>query len=109
MTLKQRKVAALAGKVGSMKEAMLLAGYSPITADTPGKVTKSKGWSKLMDEYLPDEELLAVHQKLLRSEDWQANSSGLDKAYKIKNKYADSATNVQVNVVTPILGGKTKE
>lgn len=45
--------------------AMIAAGYSPNTAKTPSKLTKSKGWKKLMDDIFPDLALLRKHRQLL--------------------------------------------
>lgn len=51
----------------AMGEAMIRAGYSPITALKPSNLTQSKGWQELMDEYLPQENVAKVHGALLNS------------------------------------------
>lgn len=51
----------------AMGEAMIRAGYSPITALKPSNLTNSKGWQELMDEYLPEENVAQVHRALLNS------------------------------------------
>ena len=44
---------------------LLSAGYSPATAIKPSQVTKAKGFTELLEEVLPDEELTKVHKELL--------------------------------------------
>jgi len=50
---------------GNISQAMRDAGYSPATAKTPQKLTKSKSWQKLMKKYLHDEYLISKHIQLL--------------------------------------------
>lgn len=86
-TLKQKLVASkLQETAGNVSRAMRLAGYSSASAKDPQRLTRSKGWQKLMDKYLPDNKLLKVHRELLDNPDWRARDAGLDKAYKIKGK-----------------------
>lgn len=46
---------------------MAEADYSPAMAKNPQKLTSSKGWKELVDEYLSDKELAQHHQALLNS------------------------------------------
>lgn len=114
-TIRQKKaVKALAENGGVVSRAMLTAGYSPMTAQDPKKLTDSDGFKELMGKYLSDEKLAKRHEELLdkreeyiwvdtkeiegkkitvlRREDLgpdvQAVSKGLDMAYKIKDRYA---------------------
>lgn len=43
------------------------AGYAQSTSENPDHVTKSKGFTELMEEYLPDDDVLDAHQQLLKS------------------------------------------
>ena len=125
------------GKI-SVGKAMRKAGYSPQTAKNPKKLTDSKAWDRLMEEYLPDRELAKVHYGLLKSmriehmvfptnikdeeidellksvncqvrkiqhgdmaiHCWfwspndKARNDALDKAYKLKGKYAPEKTDL---------------
>ena len=91
MTTKQKLAASkLQETAGNVSKAMKLAGYSESSAKDPQRLTRSKGWQELMEKYLPDKGLLQVHKGLLKNNDWRARDAGLDKAYKIKGKYADS-------------------
>lgn len=57
-TMKQKRAAKLAVENGgNISKAMREAGYSPATAKNPMKLTKSRAWEKLLDEYAPDETL----------------------------------------------------
>ena len=68
MTTKQKLAASkLVENGGNMGRAMVAAGYSPATAKTPQKLTTSKGWSTLVKEFLPDNDLLKIHRELLES------------------------------------------
>lgn len=49
----------------SVSSAMVAAGYSENTAKVPGKLTKSKSWQQMMEEYLPDKMLAQAHQSLI--------------------------------------------
>lgn len=67
-TQRQKKTAKILAESGGKKSvsaAMREAGYSNITAATPKKLTGSKSWAELMEEYLPDDDLAKVHQGLL--------------------------------------------
>ena len=96
----------------SVSKAMIEAGYSPATANTPQKLTESKGWEELMEEYLPDELLQRVHLEGLEATkiisanitygeadektndfidvpDYPTRKQYLELGYKIKNKIKD--------------------
>lgn len=80
------------GKKGSVKEAIMDAGYSESYAEN-GSLLKTKTWEDLMEEYLPDESLAKVHKELLNNEEhWKARDNALDKAYKLKKRYDNSLT-----------------
>ena len=82
------------GKISVSKEMRGI--YANSTAKRTDKLTKTKGWQELMEKYLPDKKLAQVHKYLLNHKDWRAKDAGLDKAYKIKRKYAP----VDVNIIT---------
>jgi len=79
---------------GSIAPAMRKAGYSEAYSKNPHKITSSKSWQELMEQYLPDDLLASKHQELIMKTDehgemdTQATKSGLDMAYKLKGKYA---------------------
>jgi hypothetical protein len=98
------------GKI-SMQKAMIESGYSVTHAHNSHLLTRSKMWQDLLNEFLPDELLLKKHFELLTKlddkgeVDVQATARALDLAYKIKNRYQQSQTNVQINNFIPLLGG----
>lgn len=57
----------MVGNGGKIGPAMIEAGYSPATADTPGKLTSTKSWQELVQEFLPDSLLAEKHEQLLRA------------------------------------------
>ncbi|TSA58173.1 hypothetical protein D4R42_00230 [bacterium] len=91
---------------GNISKAMKEVGYSKATSKNPKRLTETKGWKQLMDEYLPDtllaekhEELLKIRKKTKRIRkgetiketeelDTNAIKAGLDMAYKLKGHYA---------------------
>lgn len=52
---------------GNGSQAMIAAGFSPATAKTPSKLTSSKAFQELANEFLPDDLLLGRHQRLLNA------------------------------------------
>lgn len=68
MTKKQKLAASeLVKNGGFVGEAMIAAGYSPNTAKTPTKLTRSKGWQELMDTAFPDEMITKIQRELLEA------------------------------------------
>jgi hypothetical protein len=68
-------------------QAMLKAGYSKSTSETPSLLTNSKGWRELLDDVLPDSLLVEKHLQLLNNNDPFVAGNALNMAYKLKNKY----------------------
>lgn len=65
-----KRVAAKVGKGGkvSISKEMRESGvYSESVSKNPEKLTGSKGWKELMERYLPDETLGAIHEELLNA------------------------------------------
>ena len=94
----------------TIKKSMEIAQYSPKTAATTGKLTRTKGWRELMEKHLPDKLLAKKHLEGLEAttnkphlidrddkgrpvydyvpeDDYSTRHKYLDSAYKIKNKY----------------------
>jgi hypothetical protein len=103
--------------------AMINAGYSPATAEVPGKLTKSKSFIELMEKYLPENHLLKKHRDFLNTprrirsykkgdlveETEETDPSAvkaLDMAYKLKGKYVATTNN---NVLVVNISGHTAE
>lgn len=57
---------------GSLKKALKKNGYSKSVQETPSKVTKTKTFKQLLDQYLPESKLLDLHDKQLNS--WRLQS-----------------------------------
>lgn len=68
MTIKQKKaIKKVVENGGNVSRAMIESGYSPATAKTPQKLTESKAWIQLMDQYIPDDKLLVKHEEALEA------------------------------------------
>lgn len=87
----------------STGEILKEAGYSESVSKSPQRVTGSKGWQELMEEYFPSEYLLKKHKKLLNKKEIvsyqgeytktrQPHSDvkyALDMLYKLKGLYKE--------------------
>jgi hypothetical protein len=104
----QKKVLAeMLGNDGvGMGTAMLKAGYGKGYAKNPKKLTSTKSWQELMNEFLPDSLIAEKHKALLDKKeiivvrngkesetivtdqiDTNAVKAGVDMAYKLKKRY----------------------
>jgi len=103
-TLKQQKAFKEAGvNGGNISQAMKTAGYSESVSKRTDKLTNTKGWQELVEEYLPDSELARVHQEGLRATnidkpDFSVRHKYLDTAYKLKGSYAPERKDVNVSI-----------
>lgn len=88
---------------GNISKAMIEAGYTPETASKPKNLTESKGWAELMEQYLPDDKLLAKHEKALEATKWNDFTGeretdhatvlkAVDLGYKIKKHLGEGNT-----------------
>ena len=79
----------------TMKEVMLECGYSESYSNAPSQLRDTDTWKRLVGEKLPDEKILKVLNFLLDHKEWRAKDAGLDKALRIKRKYAP--TDIAIN------------
>ena len=100
-TIKQKKVAKKVLQEGkSVSRAMRESGYATTTAKNPQKLTESKGWQEMMDQYVAEDELAKIHRQQLNATkvliynkkryllpDNDARIRALDLGYKIRGKY----------------------
>jgi hypothetical protein len=103
-TLRQKMaVEKIVGNGGNVTEAMREVGYTENTANTPQKLTESKGFKELMAKAgLDDDYLLKRHKTLLDNDDYKAIASGLNLAYKAKGYLNDQGpvvNNIKVALV----------
>src|SRR5688572_8859314 len=88
----KRAVANLAENGGNIGQAMRDAGYSEVSSLTPKKLTASKGFKELLDEYLPEHLLLERHKQLIEHIDGQISARAVDMGYKLRGSYAPEKT-----------------
>ncbi len=125
-TIRQRKTFKALGETGgNISKAMILGGYTKVTAHHTEKLTRSRGWQELMDTCLSDEKLTKLHRRILDKKEkivisigkgkssivdtGQPHSDavkGLEIAYKIKRRFSDEEKQndkvIVVNVSTVI-------
>jgi phage terminase small subunit len=88
-THKQRKaIDNLVENGGNVSKAMRDAGYSPETAKTPSKLTKSVAYVELMDAYLPDDMLLRALADDIESKE-KNRKPELELAFKLKGRMTE--------------------
>jgi hypothetical protein len=116
-TLRQKKVIKeLSANVGSTKQALIKAGYSPHTAKTPSRIIKSKSFKELLEQSgVTDEKLTKVLNEGLeatravvmgvKSEesfvdiqpDYAIRHKYLETGLKLKGHTKDADTNINLN------------
>ena len=101
-TIKQIRAAKLVVENhGNISKSMKEAGYSESSAKNPKNLTESKCWADLMEEFLPESKIAAVHSELLEAErpvvigplmhfvaDNDARARAVDMGYKLRGKFA---------------------
>lgn len=128
-TIKQRKAFAEVGvNGGNISKAMAVAGYGKSVRKRTDKLTSTKGWKELMDQFLPDTLLAKRHQQMLNKTEKVIVSGGakegshiedtgqphsdvnsaLDKAYKLKRKYESEGINNNIVIVNVSKAGAKK-
>jgi len=67
-TIKQKRAAKFTVENGgNVSKAMKQAGYSDAMAHNPQKLTESKAWPQLMEEFLSEESLAKAHKELMHA------------------------------------------
>lgn len=112
----RRAIALIPEHNGSVSAAMRAAGYSEMTAKNPSKLTESKAYKDLIEEFLPDHMLLERHSEIVNAprihrtfikgqiveeteETDPSQVRALDMAYKLKGKYASDGNTTNVLIV----------
>lgn len=106
----------------SLRGALKQAGYSQAVADSPAKVTESKGFLELVEEFLPDWRLAEVHGEGLSAmrisrdkfgdkyedPDYYARHQYLETAYKIKGRLnpPNSDKTGDINITLTLYGNE---
>lgn len=70
-SLRAKKAAKILVESGgkSVSKAMVEAGYSPATAKNPEKLTSTKNWAQLLEQFIPKEKVAQAHADLFEAED----------------------------------------
>lgn len=85
----KRAIDLLVGNGGNVTKAMIDAGYSKNTANTPQKLTESDGFKELCEEYgLTDELLLDALVEDIKSKKGNRKAE-LELGFKVKGKLTD--------------------
>lgn len=102
-SIRQKKVIEkLAVNGGSMKSAMLEAGYSEEYASNPQKLIKTKTWEELLDEYLPDDLLTKVALEGLFAKRIQTSPTEGDREvedYAVRQRYLETTLKMKGKII----------
>lgn len=129
INIRQKKVIKeLVANGGTMKNAMVKAGYSEAYAKNPKKIETSLTYQELLDKYLPDDIIAQRHRQLLDKKeqivvrngkdseivltdeiDANAVAKGIDMAYKIKGSYAPEKIDATITAVNIVNYGDKKD
>lgn len=85
----------LVGNGGNVTKAMREAGYSEATANTPQKLTESKGWQELVEEYLPDDLLAKVNKEGLEAVRITGEEGSATPDYATRHRYLETALKIK--------------
>jgi hypothetical protein len=115
-TVKQKKAAKrMVENGGVASTAMLDVGYSPATAKTPSKLTRSEGFKEVWEELIPRSLVIKTHKKVIEKvdKDGQPHSDatkGIDMYYKVDGDYAaEKHLNMTVEVeAVPLIKALTE-
>jgi hypothetical protein len=102
------------GQKKPMQEILKESGYSESVSKSPQRVTESKGWKELMEEYFPAENIYRIHKKLLNKKEIIAYKGefiktrqphsdvkyALDMIYKLKGLYKENEFSVSISNAT---------
>jgi len=112
-TSKQEKaVANMVENGGNASKAMRDAGYSPETAKSPSKLTKSGGYEELMEAYLPDDMLLRALAEDIEKKEGNRKAE-LELGFKLKGKMVEkkdiTSAGEQIKVIQIIKNGDSDD
>jgi uncharacterized protein YdaT len=89
------------GGIGIGK-AMIEEGYSPNTAKSPTKVTETKSWEILLEEYLPDDLLTKVTKEGLEATMVKTSLTEPDRTlpdYAVRQRYLETALKMKNKLI----------
>jgi transposase len=99
-TIKQKMAFKEVVMGSSISKAMEKVGYSKSTAKRTNKITQTKGWKELVEEFLPDSDLARLHKEGLNAgrtiyknnmTSGEIEEVGFEPDYAVRHKYLDSA------------------
>lgn len=114
-TIRQKLAVKKVLKGTPIKHAMVEAGYAASTADTTGKLTRSKGFKELIDKYISEDKLAKVHSEGLKATrhqpatEWQDEREDipdyatrfryLETGYKLRGRLIEKEQTGNVNIL----------
>lgn len=103
-TLKQKlALKALSENVGMpIGKAMKVAGYTAATSKTPARLTATKGWAELLEEFLPDSKIIKALDEGIVATKWRGSFTEPDKKvedFAVRAKYAELALKVKGKLI----------
>lgn len=110
MTVKQKKAAKImAENGGNVSRAMIEAGYSPMTAKTPQKLTEALGFKQLLQDFGPDiKKAFKTTNDLMEANNendypnWNARAKGVELTFKAHGIGDDAQVRIGDNITVNI-------
>ncbi len=94
--------------------AMKKAKYAPSTSERTNKLTATKGWAELVDEFISDKALAKVHKEGLNAKTWYSEGFGKGETvlvekpdYAVRHKYLESGYKLKGRYQNEGQGNKT--
>lgn len=94
-----KKVLENGGK--GLGKAMIEGGYSPASATTPQKMTETKSWEMLLEEYLPDDLLTQTAQEGLKATQVKSSFTEPDRVipdYSVRQRYLETTLKMKKKI-----------
>jgi hypothetical protein len=83
---------------GVVSRAMADSGYSPAMAKNPQKLTTTKGWQELMDEFLPDSKIIKKINEGLEATRIHTSHTEPDRIvpdYNVQHKFVETSLKIK--------------
>ena len=100
----------MVGNGGIAGKAMIQAGYSPVTANMPSKLTQSQGFQELLAKNLPEKLVTKRHKQLLNKKEVIVRYNHEAKTYEtIKTEQPHSDTAKAIDMAYKLRGSYAPE
>lgn len=98
-TMKQRRaIKELAENGGIVSRAMIAAGYSPVTAKSPNKLTDSQWFRKVLEQMDDSKYLNKLDEIAMDDSDKRASLQAIGELLRLKNRYPKENIDIDLSL-----------